>query len=87
MLVSIIITPRSGAPLSLNGREEGLRLCWGEGVMPSDLPIVMCPGCNTPMIPSDDVKPLQSSGSLQEVTYTCQSCGVTTVRAIKVDEE
>ncbi len=55
--------------------------------MPSDLPIVMCPGCNTPMIPSDDLKPLQSSGSLQEVTYTCQSCGATTVRAIKVDEE
>ncbi len=55
--------------------------------MPSDLPIVMCPGCNKPMTPSDDLKPLPSTDRLQEVTYTCQSCSATTVRTMKVDEE
>jgi RNase P subunit RPR2 len=59
----------------------------GEGVMPRQLPIVMCPGCNKPMMPSDDLSPLLSTDGLQEVTYTCHSCSATTVRTMKVDEE
>jgi RNase P subunit RPR2 len=55
--------------------------------MPRQLPTVVCPGCNMPMTPSDDLTPLPSTNGLQEVSYACQSCGATTVRTMKVDEE
>jgi RNase P subunit RPR2 len=46
------------------------------------LPIVRCPGCETAMIPSPPEK-LPRISSLQEITYTCPSCGMTTRRTIK----
>ncbi len=50
------------------------------------LPTVICPGCKTPMLPSEP-KPLLFTEGLQEVAYTCPSCGTTTVRTMKPDEE
>jgi hypothetical protein len=46
------------------------------------LPIVRCPGCKTAMLPSPPNN-LPRVKSLQEITYTCPSCGMTTTRTIK----
>jgi RNase P subunit RPR2 len=47
-------------------------------------PIVRCPGCKTAMIPSPPKK-LPRVESLQEITYTCPSCGMATRRTIKAE--
>jgi hypothetical protein len=49
-------------------------------------PIVTCPGCNEPMTP-DKPKPLPSAPDLSDVTYTCEKCGATTERTIKIENE
>jgi hypothetical protein len=46
------------------------------------LPIVRCPGCRTAMMPSHPKK-LPRVTKLEEITYTCPSCGMTTKRTIK----
>jgi C4-type Zn-finger protein len=46
------------------------------------LPIVRCPGCKTAMVASHP-KELPRVSNLQEITYTCPSCGMTTKRTIK----
>ena len=46
------------------------------------LPIVRCPGCRTAMAPSHPKKSPRTS-DLEEITYTCPSCGMTTTRTIK----
>jgi RNase P subunit RPR2 len=45
-------------------------------------PVVRCPGCKTAMTPSHPRKLARTPG-LQEITYTCKSCGMTTKRTIK----
>jgi DNA-directed RNA polymerase subunit M/transcription elongation factor TFIIS len=54
--------------------------------MPRQLPQVICPGCKQPMNSSEPTAVL-SADELQELTYTCTSCGMTTVRLIKTDND
>ena len=37
-------------------------------------PIVTCPGCNRPMLPSPPL-PVSVDTELCDVTYTCKDCG------------
>jgi RNase P subunit RPR2 len=48
------------------------------------LPIVRCPGCKTAMTPSHPKK-LPRASNLQEITYTCPSCGMSTKRTMKAN--
>ena len=45
-------------------------------------PIVLCPGCRTPMKPGEP-EPIPFGKELADVTYVCESCGTTTKRTIK----
>ena len=53
--------------------------------MPTEPPVVLCPGCQKPMIPSD-AKPSAVPGLVQ-ITYTCQSCGASTIRTVKAEDK
>jgi RNase P subunit RPR2 len=46
----------------------------------------MCPACEKPMTPSEP-KPVLFSNGVREVTYTCESCGATIIRAIKDNDQ
>jgi hypothetical protein len=48
-------------------------------------PVVLCPGCQKPMIPSDP-QPASVPG-LVEITYVCQSCGASTTRTVKAEDK
>ena len=54
--------------------------------MPRSLPTVYCPECKTAMMPSKPKLVLFTRG-LEEVTYSCLSCGATTVRSIKPNQK
>lgn len=54
-----------------------------DAVMPIEPPVVLCPGCQTPMIPADP-QPSTVPG-LVEITYTCRSCGASTTRTVKAE--
>ena len=47
-------------------------------------PTVTCPGCNRPMTPSPPLP--VSDTELCDVTYTCEACGATTTRTIKIEK-
>jgi hypothetical protein len=44
-------------------------------------PVVLCPGCKKPM-KAGKPKPL-ASRDMVEIAYVCESCGMTTKRALK----
>jgi RNase P subunit RPR2 len=48
-------------------------------------PTVTCPGCNRPMTPSPPL-PVSLDTELCDVTYTCEACGATTTRIIKIEK-
>jgi hypothetical protein len=45
------------------------------------MPVVLCPVCRKPMTPSE---PTPLTNRLYEIFYSCDACGATTVRAVKV---
>jgi RNase P subunit RPR2 len=49
---------------------------------PTDLPIVICPGCNIAMRVLRAERIMFTQG-LVDVSYECQSCGMVTKRTIK----
>jgi hypothetical protein len=49
-----------------------------------NLGVVMCPGCDQPMIAVED-KPVLSTDNLVEVTYVCERCKMTTNRLLSAD--
>jgi hypothetical protein len=48
-------------------------------------PTVTCPGCKRPMMPSRPL-PVSEDTELCDVTYTCEDCGATTTRTIKIEK-
>ena len=54
--------------------------------MPRSLPTIYCPECKTVMMPSKPKLVLFTRG-LEEVTYSCVSCGAATVRSIKPNQK
>ena len=54
--------------------------------MPRSLPIVYCPECKTAMMPSKPKLVLFTRG-LEEVTYSCLSCGATTIRSTNPNQK
>ena len=48
-------------------------------------PTVTCPGCKRPMTPSPPL-PVSEDTELCDVTYTCEGCGATTTRTIKIEK-
>ncbi len=48
-------------------------------------PTVTCPGCNRPMMPSQRL-PVSIDTELCDVTYTCEGCGATTARIVKIEK-
>jgi RNase P subunit RPR2 len=48
-------------------------------------PTVTCPGCKRPMMPSPPL-PVSEDTDLCDVTYTCEDCGATTTRIIKIEK-
>ena len=48
-------------------------------------PTVTCPGCKRPMTPSPPL-PVSVDTDLYDVTYTCEDCGTTTTRSIKIEK-
>jgi RNase P subunit RPR2 len=48
-------------------------------------PTVTCPGCKRPMMPSRPL-PVSEDTELYDVTDTCEDCGATTTRTIKLDK-
>ena len=49
-------------------------------------PIVLCPGCQQPM-KAGEPKLIPSVPGLADITYVCESCGMTSLRTIKAPEE
>src|SRR3974377_657449 len=48
-------------------------------------PTVTCPGCKRPMTPSPPL-PVSVDTDLCDVTYTCEDCGATTTRPLKIEK-
>jgi hypothetical protein len=48
-------------------------------------PTVTCPGCKRPMTPSPPL-PVSEDTELCDVSYTCEDCGATTTRTIKIEK-
>jgi RNase P subunit RPR2 len=48
-------------------------------------PIVLCPGCRTPMQPGEP-QPVLSTTDLTETVYICETCGTSTTRMVKKEK-
>jgi RNase P subunit RPR2 len=61
-------------------------MCWGDRMQITlRYPTVTCPGCKRPMTPSPPL-PVSVDTDLCDVTYTCEDCGATTTRSIKIEK-
>jgi RNase P subunit RPR2 len=49
-------------------------------------PVVMCPGCKAPMQPRE-FKPILFSNGMTDVTYVCETCGMSTIRMLRNDDK
>jgi RNase P subunit RPR2 len=48
-------------------------------------PTVTCPGCKRPMTPSPPLA-VSDDTELCDLVYTCEACGATTTRTIKIEK-
>jgi RNase P subunit RPR2 len=74
--------------LALNNSIVQTRAIMGRGYpMQAKLryPTVTCPGCKRPIMPSRPL-PVSEDTELCDVTYTCEDCGATTTRTIKIEK-
>ena len=56
------------------------------GTEKTEIPVVICPGCDEPM-KATERRPVAFSNGLVDVTYVCETCLTHTIRTIKEDDK
>jgi hypothetical protein len=71
--------------LALNNSIVQTRTIMGRGYRMQTMLRYPTPGCKRPMMPSRPL-PVSEDTELCDVTYTCEDCGATTTRIIKIEK-